>query len=259
METNKIILGNCFDVIKNIPDGSIDAVITDPPYGIGVADWDVVVNIPLFTSEVKRVCNGFYAFFGQMPSIIIWINEANNLKFHYCEHISWVKRSNTPSYRLSRLHESIIIYSLNNKRFYQHKGNFEDVKLPGILYDVNTIEGLDRYIKDLWIKLQTGEKERYGNKNGKTQDEFKRFKSPGDRSPRKVNFTNVWSFLPPVYSHGRVQKQSYLHPTEKPIEVMKRLVEMLTPENGTVLDPFSGVSISTNRFITSIGFSVGCK
>ncbi|MFM6281396.1 MAG: DNA-methyltransferase, partial [Dolichospermum sp.] len=55
-----------------------------------------------------------------------------------------------------------------------------------------------------------------------------------------VNFTNVWSFMPPISSPGRAYKQSFLHPTEKPLEIMKRLVEMLTPEGGTVLDPFAG-------------------
>ena len=66
---NQVIHGDRFEVLKDIPGGSIDAVITDPPYGIGLAKWDSVVDIPLFTKEVKRVTNGFYAFFGQMPTI----------------------------------------------------------------------------------------------------------------------------------------------------------------------------------------------
>ncbi len=57
---------------------------------------------------------------------------------------------------------------------------------------------------------------------------------------RDVNFTNVWSFLPPYRQTGRAGKGIYNHPTEKPLEIMKRLVEMLTPEGGTVLDPFAG-------------------
>jgi site-specific DNA-methyltransferase (adenine-specific) len=34
MEQNRLILGNCFDVVKNIPDNSVDLIVTDPPYGI---------------------------------------------------------------------------------------------------------------------------------------------------------------------------------------------------------------------------------
>ena len=154
---NQIIHGDCFDILKDIPDNSIDAVITDPPYGIGLAKWDTVVDIPLFTREVNRVSNGFYAFFGQMPTVVNWINEANNQNLHYCEHISWVKRNVTPSNRLSRGHESILIYATRDrKNFFKNRGLYEDVKIPGILFDTFTVEGLDRYVKDLWIKLKDG-------------------------------------------------------------------------------------------------------
>ncbi|MFM6219016.1 MAG: hypothetical protein ACKPDM_01410, partial [Dolichospermum sp.] len=118
---NQIIHGDCFEILRDIPDGFVDAVITDPPYGIGLTEWDSVVDIPLFTKEVKRVTNGFYAFFGQMPTMVNWINEANNEKLHYCEHNSWVKRNTTPIHRnrLSRSHESCLIYSMGKiKQFY---------------------------------------------------------------------------------------------------------------------------------------------
>lgn len=237
---NQIIHGDCFEVLRDIPDKSIDAVITDPPYGIGLAKWDTVVDIPLFTREVNRVSNGFYAFFGQMPTMVNWINEANNQKLHYCEHISWVKRIPSPSTRLSRGHESILLYATGStKKFYSQTGIYEDVKLPGILFDTFTIEGLDRYVKDLWIKLRTGDLDRsYRTRGSQGQEEFKRFAGGGhSRSPRECNFTNVWSFLPPTKS---ASKPGVIHPTGKPLEIMKRLVEMLTPEGGTVLDPFCG-------------------
>ncbi|MFM6251358.1 MAG: DNA-methyltransferase, partial [Dolichospermum sp.] len=43
-----------------------------------------------------------------------------------------------------------------------------------------------------------------------------------------------------MHQPGRRTTGMYLHPNEKPLEIMKRLVEMLTPEGGTVLDPFAG-------------------
>ena len=36
----QVICGDCLDVMKHIPDKSVDLVLTDPPYGIGKADWD---------------------------------------------------------------------------------------------------------------------------------------------------------------------------------------------------------------------------
>lgn len=241
MEVNQIIHGDCFDILKNIPDKSIDAVITDPPYGIGLAKWDTVVDIPLFTKEVKRITNGFYAFFGQMPTMVNWINSSNNEKLHYCEHIAWVKRNEMVCRsRLKRKHESIFIYSSNSsKKYFKQTGKYEDVKLPGVLFDVVTIQAIQRTISD----FKTGHITRMSDT--KSPGQFHSKKRNLSREHRRINcedtnFTNVWSFLPPVFTPGRRYKQSYIHPTEKPLEIIKRLVEMLTPEGGTVLDPFSG-------------------
>jgi DNA modification methylase len=238
---NQIIHGDCFDILQQIPDNSIDAVITDPPYGIGLAKWDSVIDIPLFTREVKRVTNGFYCFFGQMPTMVNWINSANDEKLHHCKHISWVKRTEMPVQpRLKRKHESIFIYAQDSsKRYFKQTGRYEDVKIPGILFDVITIQAIQRTISD----LRTGKSNRIHKCNHLGQ--FSSSTRNLGKEHRRINiddsnYTNVWSFLPPVFSDGRCQKQSYNHPTEKPIEVMKRLVEMLTPPGGTVLDPFCG-------------------
>ena len=248
---NQIIHGDCFDILKDIPDGSIDAVITDPPYGIGLAKWDSVVDIPLFTKEVKRVTNGFYAFFGQMPTMVNWINSANNEKLHYCEHISWVKRTNVAihSQCLNKSHESIIIYRVKkSNKFYITRGCYTDVKTPGIMFDTHSIESFSRYFSALVAKIKTGSFGKEDCHFADTQKErfnqtrkFKKLEmSRSEYAIRDVNFTNVWSFLPSYRQTGRAGKGIYNHPTEKPLEIMKRLVEMLTPEGGTVLDPFCG-------------------
>lgn len=213
------------------------AIITDPPYGLGISDWDKVTDIASITHQVKSFGLEFYAVFGQMPTILDWHLSAKSQSFHFCEHIVWVKRIVTPSQRLSRGHESIYIYAINkSKKFYNTKGLFEDVKLPGVLVDSITLEGVDRYIKDLRNKLVTGNSKI--NTLSPRQLEYQRFnKVLSDRSPEFVNFTNVWSFMPPTQSN---RKNNYCHPTEKPLELVVRLVEMLTPNNGTVLDFFLG-------------------
>jgi hypothetical protein len=193
---NQIINGDCFEVLKGFPDNSFDAIITDPPYGINLAKWDKVVDIPLFTSESKRLLNdGFYCFFGQMPTVVNWINEANNLKLKYREHISWVKRLQVPNYNLARSFENIYIYSKNTMKFFNTKGYYEDIKLPCLETAVISIDGLDRYIKSLWNRIETGSNQDIGE-NKVTQTTYNRLRFGGNRSPRKANFTNVWSFLP---------------------------------------------------------------
>ena len=237
-----VIHGDCLAELAKLPDKSVDALITDPPYNINLAGWDNFTELAEFHKQAKRVVKpgGFYAFFGQMPTLADWHSAAMGAGFKFLEHVSWVKRLVTPSVRLSRSHESIFIYSAGkNRKFYQTKGPYEDVKLPGILVDIFTLEGLDRYVKNLWMKIENkNDQVRRGNR--KQNVVFDRF--PGrdsDRSPRETNFTNVWSFLPPAFAK-RPNTGNEGHPTQKPLEIMKRLIEMLIPEGGVVLDPFAG-------------------
>lgn len=39
LELNKIYLGDCFELMKEIPDKSVDCILTDPPYGITACEW----------------------------------------------------------------------------------------------------------------------------------------------------------------------------------------------------------------------------
>ena len=42
---NKIIYDDCLNIMKQLPDNSIDLVVTDLPYGIGIDTWDKSINI----------------------------------------------------------------------------------------------------------------------------------------------------------------------------------------------------------------------
>jgi len=53
-----LYLGDCLDVIRDLPDGSIDAVVTDPPYGAGVAKWDSDIPPQAALDECLRVSKG---------------------------------------------------------------------------------------------------------------------------------------------------------------------------------------------------------
>jgi len=225
--------------MKGIPDKSVDLVLTDPPYGFGLDTWDKKIDIELFTKEMDRLIkdSGFYVFFGQMPTIIDWINETNKY-FKFKEHITWVKRTIQPSKRLTRGHEEILIYAKNNVKFYQKKGKYEDIKVPGILFDIVNIETIKRYISSLRAVIN-GSPEIISNSNNRNEI-YKRYKSNIQhfRSNEYVNFTNVWSFLP--QNNKNRNKKEYGHPMQKPILLIKRLVEMLSLKDMIIFDPFLG-------------------
>ena len=241
---SQVIHGNCFDILPTLPDKSVFSVITDPPYGIKLDTWDVPVDIPVFTAHAARLSTGFYCFFGQMPTMLNWANEATKV-MQYKDHISWVKRTVTQTNGLFRTHESICIYKQKNTHYYNIKGKYEDVKLPGILFDVITIEAFRAYSEDLRGRLKGTVNFSPENRSKRQQDAFKkRFsisnKEIGFRSPEFVNYTNVWSFLPSTHLTYGKSKIKFQHPTQKPLELMKRLVELTTPADGIVLDPFAG-------------------
>jgi site-specific DNA-methyltransferase (adenine-specific) len=247
MELNRIVLGDAIEFLKSLPDNSVEAVITDPPYGIGVAEWDKPINIDEFMRECKRVSRDFFAFFGQMPTLADWLHVAKQHKLHYLEHVTWVKRNLVPVHakRLNRTHEDIVIYSTGGaKLFHSTTGVYSDVKLPGVLDDAVSYESVERYINELhrWIRTGQQSMKKRSSKRQEMFDNPSRLRGDKyDPSCRlEVNFTNVWSFRQGVFQKGRAGKADYLHPNEKPVEVLKRLVEMCSPVGGTVLDPFMG-------------------
>lgn len=61
-------LGDCLDVMREMPDGSVDAVITDPPYGTKVAEWDKAAPYEVLP-ELLRVSKGLVLWFGAAPRL----------------------------------------------------------------------------------------------------------------------------------------------------------------------------------------------
>lgn len=244
---SQVLHGNCFDILPTLPDKSIFSIITDPPYGIKLDKWDIPVDIPVFTAHAARLSTGFYCFFGQMPTMLNWANEATKV-MQYKDHISWVKRNCMMHPGLIRGHESIFIFRQKGNQYYKTTGAYSDVKVPGLMFDVITIEGIQRHISHLYFTLKNNGKPKEYVISHKAQSAYIRDRIKrnelGKTSTRanilkQSNFTNVWSFLSPTQSkqNGRVKFQ---HPTQKPLELMNRLVELTTPPDHIVLDPFGG-------------------
>ena len=61
--------GDCLEVMKGIETGSIDAIITDPPYGTTACKWDSVINFELMWEQLNRIIkpNGAILLFGSEP------------------------------------------------------------------------------------------------------------------------------------------------------------------------------------------------
>ena len=238
---HEMLHGDAYEELAHLADQSFDAVILDPPYGMGLDAWDEKLSperIAYITEHVQRIGKEFYAVFGQMPYLREWDRQAENAGLHFLEHVTWVKRNMTPSARLGRTHEEIYIYAIGQRRqFYQTKGRYEDVKVPGILFDIITIEGIKRHIADLHGQL-AGTTTGIMKAATKRHLQYKRYHKASARAPALVNYSNAWSFLPE--SQKTFNQGGKFHPTMKPVQLVMRLVELLTPAQGSVLDCFAG-------------------
>ncbi|MEB3214618.1 MAG: hypothetical protein VKL39_24930, partial [Leptolyngbyaceae bacterium] len=62
-------LGDCLDLMKNIPDQSVDLVLTDPPYGTTACKWDTIIPFDCMWKELNRITkeDSAIVLFGSEP------------------------------------------------------------------------------------------------------------------------------------------------------------------------------------------------
>ena len=196
--------GDCLELMKNIPDGSVDLVLTDPPYGIDFQsnfrknkfnkiENDTAVNAE-FLDECKRVLKdtgAFYCFtrWDVYPS---WIEQISK-RFKVKNCIVWFKRG----------------------------GGLGDLK-KGYIYNHEFI-------------IYCAEKNH--RLNGKRRND--------------------------VFEFAKDAPSTYVHPTQKPISLLKEIIERSSNEGGVVLDCFMGsgstgvACVNTNRHFIGIELDDG--
>jgi site-specific DNA-methyltransferase (adenine-specific) len=110
----KLIHGDCLQVMNDIPDGSIDMILCDLPYGITACKWDSVIPFEPLWEHYKRVIkkNGAIVLFGSQPFTSALV--MSNPKWFRYEWI-WDKKKAgnifTAKYQPMKVHENILIFS----------------------------------------------------------------------------------------------------------------------------------------------------
>jgi len=83
--------GDCLELMKEIPDGSVDMVLTDPPYGTTACKWDTVIDLDLMWEQLKKTVkpDGVTVLFGTEPfSSFLRCSNINKYKYDWV----WLKR-----------------------------------------------------------------------------------------------------------------------------------------------------------------------
>ncbi|PAT01057.1 site-specific DNA-methyltransferase [Candidatus Izimaplasma bacterium ZiA1] len=226
---NKVTLynGDCFDLLKTIPDDSIDLVITSPPYAMNrsyeKASDDVNTFIDqhkLLLPEVNRVLKkggsicwqvGYFVenkvivpldvhIFNIIESLNINLDKED--KFYLRNRVIWSFGHGLNSkLRLSGRHETILWYTKGN----EYDFNLDEIRVP---------------------QKYPGKTHYKGPKKGELSG-----------NPLGKNPTDVWDI--PNVKANHVEKT--VHPCQFPIAIPQRLIKALTNKGDTVLDPFNGV------------------
>ena len=192
--------GDCLELMKDIPDESIDMILCDLPYGTTACKWDMVIPFDKLWTQYNRIIkdDGAIALFSQIPFTASLVN--SNIKMFRYEWI-WEKDNGTGFLNANKMplkiHENIEI-------FYK--------KTP--VYNPQMRTGFKPY------KTFTGRKTtNYGD--------FDRVetKSNGERYPIDII---------------KFKKDSGLHPTQKPVALLEYLIKTYTNEGATVLDNCMG-------------------
>jgi site-specific DNA-methyltransferase (adenine-specific) len=195
-------LGDCLEVMKTIPDGSIDAIITDPPYGTTACKWDSVIDFQLMWGQLNRIIkpNGAIVLFGGQPFTSALIS-SNYKKYKY----NWVWDKQRGSN-----------FATIKKRPFN---SFEDIC---VFYD-----------KQPTYNPQMID----GKPYNRTQSKIGDFKSDMVKNKKNIVTVSDGKRYPlTILSFPMVGQTNKFHNTQKPILLMEYLIKTYTNENETVLD-----------------------
>lgn len=202
----ELINGDCLEEMKKIPDGSIDMVLTDPPYGTTACKWDTVIPFEPMWDHLKRVTkkNGAIVLFGSQPFTSALVM-SNPKMFKY----EWVWDKDKAF--------GVFLAKKQPLRTYENISVFYE-KQP--VYNPQMTDAKPDRIRAL----------SNGNINGSTNNITNSTNCKVDKNydPQKRYPTNILKYSNPV---GRA-----VHPTQKPVALMEYLIKTYTNEGETVLD-----------------------
>ena len=199
---NQIVHGDCLQVMKEIPDKSIDLILCDLPYGTTACKWDIIIPFEPLWEQYERIIkdNGAIVLTASQPFTSALVM-SNPKLFRY----EWVwKKSRKTGFQMARKrplkeHENICV-------FYKRQPNYYNTELLP----------LEKPVKS-W------------RKNGKGGSLLNEVKTSKERMQEFTNFNkSVLSF--------NNEHNVNAHPTQKPVALFEYLIKTYTNEGDTVLD-----------------------
>jgi site-specific DNA-methyltransferase (adenine-specific) len=228
----KLLQGDCLELMKNIPDKSIDMILCDLPYGTSACKWDSIIPFDKLWNQYNRIIkdDGAIVLFGNQPfTSKLIISNLNMYKYNWV----WIKDNATnflnKKYQAGKITEDICVFG-KMATSYSKKGNMK--------YFPQFTEGKP-YKTTNNVERRTNAVIRSTITNVITDNK-------GTRLPNNVLYFN--------------RDKDKVHPTQKPVALLEYLIKTYTNENEIVLDNCMGsgstgiACLNTNR--TFIGMEL---
>ncbi len=190
--------GDCLEIMPTIPDGSVDMILCDLPYGTTACKWDVVIPFEPLWKEYKRIIkkNGAIVLFGSEPFSSHL--RLSNLKWYKYDWV-WNKEVNgafaTVKYRPGIIAENISVFSLGV------------VKYNPIMTDAK----MDR-IRPINLGSSGSDSAKVASGTAKSKHDY---------NPRKRYPTNILTYSK---YNAECNQLNRVHPTQKPIALLEYLI-----------------------------------
>ena len=218
--------GDCLEVMKSILDGSVDLVLTDPPYGTTANKWDLVIDSKEMWKELKRIVkpNGAILLFGSEPfSTYLRMGNLNDYKYD----IYWLKNKVTGfTQAKNKPMKNLELISVFSDGTTVHKTQSKN----RMTYNPQGLVALN--------KVKKNGKGKFGN-------------IAGERPSHKKEYVQEFTNYPKMTVDFEVEHG--LHPTQKPVPLLEYLIMTYTDKGEMVLDFTMGsgstgvAAVNTNR------------
>ena len=232
-ENRWLMLGDCLERMKEIPDGSVDMILTDPPFGTTKCKWDSIIPLEPMWEQLNRVIkpNGAIVLFCAEPfTSKLIMSGVDKFKYKLIWRKNRIQHFAQAPYRFLTETEDIAVFSSG--------GTAKNAKTLMKYYPQGLVP-INKVVK--------GKGHSDHRPSNKVQDDY----------------VQEWTNYPKnILEFGSVQGKT-LHPTQKPTDLLEYLIKTYTLEGDTVLDFAAGsgstgvACVNTNRKFIGIELDKG--
>lgn len=198
---NKVTQGDCLEVMREIPDKSVDMILCDLPYGTTACKWDTVIPFEPLWEQYERIIkkDGAIVLTSSQPFTTALINSNMSL-FKYCW--VWNKKKGVnifnAKYQPMKIHEDICVFG----------------------------KGTIKYNPQMVKRDKVKKSKNYGTGEA----------LGGDKSPESKTYTYTHTYPKSILEFSNAVQKGKVHPTQKPVALFEYLIRTYTNEGEIVLD-----------------------